>query len=391
MQPRQQLLDIWKAQVAYSMRLPKGSDELNGRQWFWGGRNDSDAVGDAQQLLCMLLPAQELPELAYSNPDATSEPVLDALKGLGDPVEIPIFVMRLIKDYMTWHTDDEGVPIYSGGANMHRIDRSREATPEQRAVDITEGFALAIPLCIAALVFLTDFGPTADRLGRPGLIEERQRAEDLVHRRLRGALVGLLRSFSVATYDEGDEEGSRLIELINVDGQASRKIIRRFRDKAQEIIGSLRDITIGSGGTAAVEASTKLFEVGWSWSVVEKAPRSRSSPTAPGSDPDAPWTPPTCTSPWWRSRRSRPCSPRAWSAATSSTTRSSSSSRPSNCAWTSPAATGRWSPPSAAARSGRSRTSRGAPPTAWSTTTTASWCARSPPRTSAAGEAATTT
>lgn len=293
MQPRQQLLDIWKAQVAYCMRLSKGSEELKGRQWYWGGRNDSDAVGDAQQLLCMLLPAQELPELAYSNPDATSEPVLDALKGLGDPVEIPIFVMRLIKDYMTWHTDEEGVPVYSGGSNMHRIDRSREANPEQREVDITEGFALAIPLCIAALVFLSDFGPTADRLGRTELIEERQEAEDLVHRRLRGALIGLLRSFSVATYDEGDDEGRRLIELINVSGHASRKIIRRFRESAQEIIGSLRDITIGSGGTAAVEASTKLFEVGWSWSVVEKAPEveivADRSGQRPGRALDAPY------------------------------------------------------------------------------------------------------
>lgn len=270
MQPRQQLLDIWKAQVAYSWR--PAEDGGRRKEWHWGGRNDSDAVGDAQQLLCLLYPAQELVELNYADPDATSDPVLDALGGLGDAVEIPIRIMRLVKDYMERHVDDEGVPVYSGGSNMHRVDRTRQANPEQRAIDVTEGFALAIPLCLASLTFLSDFAPTVDRMGRKDLIVELEQVEDAVHRRLLGAITGLLRSFAVSTFDADDDFGRQLIALINVDGQPDRKIVRRFRESSEEIIASLRNITVGSGGTAGVEAPTKLFEIGWSWSVVEKAP-----------------------------------------------------------------------------------------------------------------------
>ncbi|SDE28625.1 SCO2524 family protein [Glycomyces harbinensis] len=270
MQPRQQLLDIWKAQVAYSWR--PAEDGGKRRVWHWGGRNDSDAVGDAQQLLCLLFPAQELPELRYADPDATSDPVLDALAGLGDAVEIPIRIMRVVGDYMERHVDDEGVPVYSGGSNMHRVDRSQEASPEQRAIDVTEGFALAIPLCLTALTFLADFSPTVKRMGRKDLIEELDQIEQIVHRRLLGAITGLLRSFAVSTFDADDDFGRQLIALINVDGQPDRKIVRRFREESEEIIASLRNITVGSGGTAGVEAPTKLFEIGWSWSVVEQAP-----------------------------------------------------------------------------------------------------------------------
>ncbi|GAA1678360.1 SCO2524 family protein [Glycomyces endophyticus] len=270
MQPRQQLLDIWRAQIAYSWR-PAGDGSRRG-EWHWGGRNPSDAVGDAQQLLCLLYPAQELPDLRYADPDATSDAVLEALAGLGDAVEIPIRIMRLVKDYMERHVDAGGVPVYSGGANMHRVDKSVKATAEQRAIDVTEGFALAIPLSLTALTFLADFAPTVDRMGRSDLVEELRHVEQVVHRRLLGAITGLLRSFAVSTFDADDDFGRQLIALINVDGQPDRKIVRRFRDEAAEIIATLRTITVGSGGTAGVEAPTKLFEIGWSWSVVEKAP-----------------------------------------------------------------------------------------------------------------------
>jgi len=270
MQPRQQLLDIWRAQVAYSWRAAEDGGKR--KAWHWGGRNQSDAVGDAQQLLCLLYPAQELPELNYADPDATSDAVLEAFSGLGDAVEIPIRIMRLVKDYMEKHVDDEGVPVYSGGSNMHRKDRTQKAHPEQRAIDVTEGFALSIPLCLASLTFLADFQPTVDRMGRGDLSREVDEVQVAIHRRLLGAITGLLRSFAVSTFDADDDFGRQLIALINVDGQADRKIVRRFREAADDIIATLRTITVGSGGTAGVEAPTKLFEIGWSWSVVEKAP-----------------------------------------------------------------------------------------------------------------------
>ncbi|MCH7231958.1 SCO2524 family protein [Glycomyces sp. L485] len=293
MQPQQQLLDIWRAQVSYCLRAVTEEDGRRHKTWHWGGRNDSDPVGDAQQLLCLLYPAQELPELNYADPDATSDAVLDALGGLGDAVEIPILIMRIIKDYMIKHSDDEGVPSYSGGANMHRLDRSKEASAEQRGIDVTEGFALAIPLCLSSLSFLMDFSATVDRIGRTDLLKERDEAEAMVRRRLVGALTGLLRSFAVAAFDADDDYGVRLLDLINVDGQPAKRIIRRFREQTSDIIATLKDITVGSGGTAGVEAPTKLFEIGWSWSVVEKAPEieivTDRETQRPGRAQDAPY------------------------------------------------------------------------------------------------------
>jgi hypothetical protein len=293
MQPRQQLLDMWRAQVAYCLRPVTEPDGRRHKYWHWGGRNASDAVGDAQQLLCLLYPAQELPDLNYADPDATSDAVLEALGGLGDAVEIPTLIMRIIKDYMVKHADDEGVPRYSGGSNMHSLDRSREASPEQRDVDVTEGFALAIPLCLSALSFLMDFSATVDKIGRSDLIEERKTTEAMVRRRLVGALTGLLRSFSVSAFDADDEYGRRLVELINVDDQPVKRIVRRFREQTSDIIATLKDITVGSGGTAGVEAPTKLFEIGWSWSVVEGAPKielaANRASQRPGHAQDAPY------------------------------------------------------------------------------------------------------
>jgi hypothetical protein len=293
MQPRQQLLDIWRAQVSYSLREVTEADGRRHKVWWWGGRNKSDAVGDAQQLLCLLYPAQELPELNYADPDATGDAVLEALGGLGDPVEIPTRVMRIIREYMLRHAKPDGTPSYNGGTSMRSVDPDVPPVEEQRDLDVTEGFALAIPLCLAALSFLDDFASTVDRLGRPDLSAERDEVEALVRRRLVGAMTGLLRSFAVATYDPDHEEGRRLIEMINVDGQPSKRVIRRFRDRAGYITASLRQITGGSGGTAAVEAPTKLFEIGWSWSVVEKAPEidfvADRTRQLPGRAQDAPY------------------------------------------------------------------------------------------------------
>lgn len=293
MQPRQQLLDVWRAQVAYCLRPVTEEDGRRHQYWHWGGRNESDAVGDAQQLLCLLYPAQELPELNYADPDATSDAVLDALGGLGDAVEIPTRVMRIIKEYMIRHSDEEGVPNYSGGANMHRSDHSAEVSPEQRSVDVTEGFALAIPLSLSALSFLMDFSTTVDKIGRSDLIEERDETEKMVRRRLVGALTGLLRSFAVAAFDADDDYGRRLMELINVDAQPVKRIVRRFREQTSDILATLKDITVGSGGKAGVEAPTKLFEIGWSWSIVEGAPEidiiDDSDAQRPGPAQDAPY------------------------------------------------------------------------------------------------------
>ncbi len=80
LQPRQQILEIWQATTRNSYQDSK---------WVWGGRDSSNSISDAEQLLCLMTPAAEIPVFKLDRPDQTSEDVLKSLRILGDSVEIP--------------------------------------------------------------------------------------------------------------------------------------------------------------------------------------------------------------------------------------------------------------------------------------------------------------
>ena len=71
--PRQQLLEIWEA-VARS--------SWDGKQWQPGGRFGANSISDAEQLLCVLLPAARLTTFRLDDPDQTDERMIGALREL---------------------------------------------------------------------------------------------------------------------------------------------------------------------------------------------------------------------------------------------------------------------------------------------------------------------
>ena len=69
-EPRQQLLDTWKATIQSSWR---------DGEWHWGGRDGSNSISDAEQLLCILLPATQVPAFGLDRPNVTADSMLDTL------------------------------------------------------------------------------------------------------------------------------------------------------------------------------------------------------------------------------------------------------------------------------------------------------------------------
>jgi hypothetical protein len=112
LQPRQQLLDIWKAVARYS---------YDKEHWTWGGRDGRGSITDAEQLLCIMYPASALPSFRLDRPDGTTDDVVATLRALGGATDIPRRLIRVLTEYMNTYLDDSGAPVFSGG-NYFRTD-----------------------------------------------------------------------------------------------------------------------------------------------------------------------------------------------------------------------------------------------------------------------------
>src|SRR5262245_14847097 len=132
MQPRQELLDIWRAMLRTSWRR-----ERDDEQWLWGGRYASNSISDAEQLLCILLPASQVEVFGLDEPDRTGEEMLSALQSLGGATEIPRRLIRVLSNYFERYTDaDTGTPVFSGGSYFDADGSGAQPTEDQRALDI---------------------------------------------------------------------------------------------------------------------------------------------------------------------------------------------------------------------------------------------------------------
>ncbi len=130
---------------------------------------------------------------------------------------------------------------------------------------------MSVTLCLATLGFL--------RIYRQGLRSQRMRQEvdqleKLASQRLTAAMVGLLRSFTVNTFDPSDPPGQTMCTMINQSGIATEILVRNLLDELAEIRAGLRqELTIGLGQVGEeLDNRGRLFECGWSWGVVDGAP-----------------------------------------------------------------------------------------------------------------------
>ncbi|MFY1593643.1 SCO2524 family protein [Micromonospora sp. WMMD737] len=259
-QPRQEILDIWRATVRSCWQ--------NG-EWRWGGRSGSNSISDAEQLLTILLPAAKVPVLSLDDPDRADEEVIEALSPLGGAIEIPRRLISVITEYFTRYTDETGTPIFSGGSYLTPLRDGAELTDEQRSLDIVDSFAVSVTLTLATIGFVKVYRGTTRRRD---LLAQLDALDAMASARLTAAMVGLLRSFSTFVFTATDEYGLRLCDMINQDELPRRELVAALREQLRETMASLRSVVIGSGRvTEDLDNSEMLFECGWSWGIIAGA------------------------------------------------------------------------------------------------------------------------
>jgi hypothetical protein len=331
--PRQQLLEIWRATAQASFQ---------DRKWTRGGRDRTNSISDAEQLLCIMFPATELASFRLDKPDETAEDILKALRVLGDSIEIPILLIRGLTEYMEQYTDDSGVPVFSGDSYFDSYEPETAVSLAQGRLDVVDSFSMSITLTLAGLGFIRIFRSV---VRREDLRQEVDKLERLLSIRLTAAMVGLLRSFSVHVFDVHSKAGRVLCRRSNQSGLPERQIVADLQIALREVKSNLRDLTIGSGQATDLDSPSRLFECGWSWGIVKDAARIEIQETEAveklGSRTASPWIIRISTSPlslWTVSRTYSLSAPESW---VSSTTNSAGSRQHSRFDGTSPSRTGR--------------------------------------------------
>ncbi|MEU4162165.1 SCO2524 family protein [Actinoplanes sp. NPDC026670] len=262
--PRQQLLEIWRAVIEHSYR---------DGEWHWGGRDGRNSISDAEQLLCILGPATAIDTFGLDSPGRISEDLLDVLKPLGGVMDGPLALLEAVESYLTAYTDENNTPIFAAESyfrNPAGADPA-ELSPEQLAQPVVDSFAISMALSLATIGFAREFRKNLKRRSSRADID---RLEEMASRRLSAAMVGLLRSFTVNIFDVDSRDGRALIRTVNQRGLSTRRIVPMIQQSLEDVRNSLRTITIGSGANLAddLDHPDRLFECGWSWGVVRDAP-----------------------------------------------------------------------------------------------------------------------
>lgn len=260
-QPRQQLLEIWAATV-------RASWDERARIWRWGGRDGSNSISDAEQLLCLLMPATQVSAFNLDRPDETADEMVRALRPLGNATEIPRTLISVLREYFTKYTGEDGTPIFSGSTYFAT---SGPGTPskEQLKLDIVDSFAMSVTLSLAVLGFLRVLRAAVRR------DESKQEIDALENQasvRLSAAMVGLLRSFTVNAFDIDSQFGQALVRTVNQNNLPQRQVVSQLRRELRQTIATFREILIGSGQVRDLDSPDRLFECGWSWGIVNEAP-----------------------------------------------------------------------------------------------------------------------
>jgi len=263
LQPRQRILEIWQATARTS---------FPDKKWIWSGRDSGNSISDAEQLLCIMTPATQVPMFKLDRPDATTEDVLRAIDVFGDSVEVPRLLVRVLTEYMERYSAEDGTPIFSGEGYFQPPPGQVGLTDAQRRLDVVDSFSTSVTLTLATIGFVRVF---KEALRRDDLRREVDALEALASRRLSAAMIGLLRSFTVNVFDAHSNQGRALCRTANQSGLPERQVIEEMRLALRDINASLRDVTIGSGaGTAEdLDNPNRLFECGWSWGIVHNAPK----------------------------------------------------------------------------------------------------------------------
>jgi hypothetical protein len=260
-QVRDQVLGIWRSVISHSYR--DGT-------WHWGGRSGANSISDAEQLLCILYPATNVPSFRFDRPDETLGDVQNALRGLGGDLDAPRVIVDLLLEYVERYTDADGSPTFASAGYLDS-ETDSESTEEQRQMEVVDSFSMSVTLMLAALGFIRVLRTTSRN---PSLLRKIEKLDGLASARLTAAMIGLLRSFAVNIVDITSDAGQNLISMINLSDEPTRIVGERLSASLNDIRASLREeLSIGSGQVAdELDSAGRLFECGWSWGVVLDAP-----------------------------------------------------------------------------------------------------------------------
>jgi hypothetical protein len=260
-QPRQQLLEIWAATV-------RSSWDERAKVWRWGGRDGSNSISDAEQLLCILMPATQVTAFNLDRPDETAEEMIRALRPMGNATEIPRTLIGVLREYFTKYSNEDGTPIFSG-STYFASGGVGKPSKDQLDLDIVDSFAMSVTLSLAVLGFLRVLRSAVRREESKVEIEALEGQASI---RLSAAMVGLLRSFTVNAFDVDTQFGQALIRTVNQANLPQRQVVSQLRRELRQTIASFREILIGSGQVSDLDSPDRLFECGWSWGIVTEAP-----------------------------------------------------------------------------------------------------------------------
>lgn len=262
-EPRRQILDIWRTVIKSSYR--KGS-------WQWGSRDEFNSLSDAEQMICLLYPATEVPPLQLEQPDTMADDVTNALERFGEPRLIPQRVIEVLEDYLARNTDGDE-PVFGGGDYLRTDDEHTSPSAEQLRIGLVDSYSLSITLCLAALGFITVYRPHAGR--RTSLLTRMDALQAGLSRRLTAAQIGLLRSFVVNTVGTDEEDApvrAALLAMVNQGGDPDQVVANRLRVRLMRVRRQLiNDVRLGVSTDHRLEEDNRLFEIGWSWSIVRDA------------------------------------------------------------------------------------------------------------------------
>ncbi|CAM4445999.1 SCO2524 family protein [Nocardia ninae] len=255
-QPREQLLDVWRALLAACW---------DDQRWRWGEQADTNSISDSEQLLCLLYPATEIDIFTLADPDRIEGDVAGVLEPIGERGQLGGFVVSLLEQYLERNADEDGEPSFAAGNYLRG-----EPTDGQRRIEVVSSYSMSLAVCMSGLRFLqacrvkTRYGELTDRIDA---LSARLSA------RLTAAMTGLIRSFVVATTHPKSPAGQAILSMLNQTGQPGRLIhceVRRSLERVRTLL--LRDVTLGRGAsTTEFDDDDMLFECGWSWGVVHDA------------------------------------------------------------------------------------------------------------------------
>lgn len=263
-EPRDHLLTIWRSVVDYS---------FDGDRWRTGGRTEGNSISDAEQLLCILYPATQVPMLRLDSLDEIAPDVLDALSKMGRDVDVIRRLLDALTNYFTTYRDGDGRPVFTAGSYLEREtedESGSDPTEAQTEMDVVDSFSMSITLSLSTIGFLQVLHTGVTN---PRTIERVAELKQLASERLTAAMAGLIRSFSVHVFEQESEAGKHFIRTLNQVDAPPRLVAEEFGRSVNELRTRLRgEVLIGSApGREDLENPNRLFECGWSWGVIQDA------------------------------------------------------------------------------------------------------------------------